>query len=378
MTATSHLYTPATVGRLSVTNRFVMAPMTRNRALTSLAPGPHAATYYAQRASAGLIITEATQVSAAAAGYVFTPGIHTAAQIEGWRAVTDAVHAAGGRIVLQLWHTGRISHQVFQPNGGVPVSASAVAAQGEVITYDGPRAFPTPRALELGEIGSIVEDFATAASNAVEAGFDGVEIHAANGYLIDQFLRSGANQRTDAYGGSIEHRARLLLEVVDAAAAAIGADRVGVRISPLSTFNSMSEADPAALTRYVAEALDRRGVMYLHVLEMPAGEDLAAIRPMTAIAREVFGGVLIANAGYTAEAAEAVLTRGDADLVAFGVPFLTTPDFVERSREGLALNPPDRSTFYGGDAHGYIDYPFRDGSVRRTVDEVLGSVPASA
>jgi len=260
----------------------------------------------------------------------------------------------------------------------VPVSASAVAAQGEVITYDGPRAFPTPRALELGEIGSIVEDFATAASNAVEAGFDGVEIHAANGYLIDQFLRSGANQRTDAYGGSIENRARLLLEVVDAAAAAIGGDRVGVRISPLSPFNSMSEADPSALTRYVAEALDRRGVMYLHVLEMPAGEDLAAIRPMTAIAREVFGGVLIANAGYTAEAAEAVLTRGDADLVAFGVPFLTTPDFVERSREGLALNPPDRSTFYGGDAHGYIDYPFRDGSVRRTVDEVLGSVPASA
>lgn len=367
-----HLFTPATVGPLDLPQRFVMAPMTRNRALPSLAPGPHAPLYYAQRASAGLIVTEATQVSESAAGYVFTPGIYTPEQVAGWRAVTEAVHAAGGRIVVQLWHTGRISHSTMRPDGSTPVSASAIAADGQVITYDGPQPFPTPRALEVGEIRGIVADFARAARHAVDAGFDGIEIHAANGYLVDQFLRDGSNRRTDAYGGSIANRARFLLEIVDATAAAIGAQRVGVRLSPSSPFNSMSDSDPTALTRYVAEQLDVRQVMYLHVLELAAGEDLAAVRPMMATAREVFTGVLIANAGYTADAAEAVLARGDADLVAFGVPFLTTPDLVERTREGLPENVADRSTFYGGDARGFIDYPFRDGSVKATLDELIG------
>ncbi len=378
MSTYPNLFAPATVGHLALPSRFVMAPMTRNRALPSLAPGPQAALYYAQRASAGLIVTEATQVSESAAGYVFTPGLHTDDQVSGWRTVTDAVHAAGGRIVVQLWHTGRISHPVMRPDGSTPVSASAIAAEGEVITYEGPKRFPTPRGLEIDEIAGIVADFAQAARNAVRAGFDGIEIHAANGYLVDQFLRDGANHRTDAYGGSIENRARFLLEVVDATAAAIGAHRVGVRISPSSPFNSMSDSDPVALTRYVAAQLDARQVMYLHVLEMPSGNDPAAVRPLTAIARDAFTGPLVTNAGFSADTAEAVLARGDADLVAFGVPFLATPDFVERVRDGAAGNAPDRGTFYGGDEHGYVDYPFRDGSVRRSLDEVVRDTEAVA
>ena len=378
MSTYPNLFAPATVGHLALPSRFVMAPMTRNRALPSLAPGPQAALYYAQRASAGLIVTEATQVSESAAGYVFTPGLHTDDQVSGWRTVTDAVHAAGGRIVVQLWHTGRISHPVMRPDGSTPVSASAIAAEGEVITYEGPKRFPTPRGLEIDEIAGIVADFAQAARNAVRAGFDGIEIHAANGYLVDQFIRDGANHRTDAYGGSIESRARFLLEVVDATAAAIGAHRVGVRISPSSPFNSMSDSDPVALTRYVAAQLDARQVMYLHVLEMPSGNDPAAVRPLTAIARDAFTGPLVTNAGFSADTAEAVLARGDADLVAFGVPFLATPDFVERVRDGAAGNAPDRGTFYGGDERGYVDYPFRDGSVRRSLDEVVRDTEAVA
>jgi N-ethylmaleimide reductase len=376
MSTYHHLFTPATVGRLALPHRFVMAPMTRNRALPTLVPGPQAAVYYAQRASAGLIITEATQVSESAAGYVFTPGIYSPEQIAGWRTVTDAVHAAGGRIVLQIWHTGRISHEGMRPDGSRPVSASAIAAAGQVITYDGPKPFPTPRALEVHEIHAIVEDFAQAARNAITAGFDGIEIHAANGYLVDQFLRDGANHRSDEYGGSVANRARFLLEIVDATSAAIGAARVGVRLSPNSPFNSMSDSDPATLVRHVAEQLDARQIMYLHVLEMPGGDDPSAVRPLTAIAREVFTGVLVTNAGYTAEAAEAVLARGDADLVAFGVPFLATPDFVERTREGVAVNAPHRDTFYGGDTRGYVDYPFRDGRVRASLDEVLADAAA--
>ncbi|MCC6161733.1 MAG: alkene reductase [Acidobacteria bacterium] len=375
MSSHPHLFAPATVGHLALPQRFVMAAMTRNRALPSLAPGPHAALYYAQRASAGLVITEATQVSDSAAGYVFTPGIYSPEQIAGWRQVTEAVHAAGGRIVVQLWHTGRVSHPSMRPDGSTPVSASAIAADGEVITYDGPRAMPTPRALDVQEIRAIVGDFAQAARNAIAAGFDGIELHAANGYLIDQFLRDGSNHRTDDYGGSIANRARFLLEIVDATSAAIGASRVGVRISPTNPYNSMSDSDPAALTRYVAEQLDARGVMYLHLLEAPASDDIDAVRPMTAIAREVFDGVVIANAGYTADAAERVIARGEADLVAFGVPFLCTPDFVARTRDGQPLNTPVRETFYGGTDVGYVDYPFHDGRVR-TLDD-LTATPAT-
>ena len=372
------IFSPVRLGDLALANRIVMAPLTRGRAGPEDVPTEMMVEYYRQRASAGLIVTEATQVSESAAGYVFTPGLHTDDQVAGWRTVTDAVHAAGGRIVVQLWHTGRISHPVMRPDGSTPVSASAIAAEGEVITYEGPKRFPTPRGLEIDEIAGIVADFAQAARNAVRAGFDGIEIHAANGYLVDQFLRDGANHRTDAYGGSIENRARFLLEVVDATAAAIGAHRVGVRISPSSPFNSMSDSDPVALTRYVAAQLDARQVMYLHVLEMPAGNDPAAVRPLTAIARDAFTGPLVTNAGFSADTAEAVLARGDADLVAFGVPFLATPDFVERVRDGAAGNAPDRGTFYGGDEHGYVDYPFRDGSVRRSLDEVVRDTEAVA
>ncbi len=261
----------------------------------------------------------------------------------------------------------------MRPDGSTPVSASAIAAEGEVITYDGPKPFPTPRALERAP--RSVPSWRTSRrppATPSRPASTASRSTRRTGTSIDQFLRDGSNHRTDAYGGSIERRARFLLEIVDAAAAAIGAHRVGVRISPASPFNSMSESDPVALTRYVAEQLEARQVMYLHVLEMPAGEDVAAVRPLTAVAREVFTGVLVANAGYTADAAEAVLARGDADLVAFGVPFLATPDFVERTREGLALNAPDRGTFYGGTARGYVDYAFRDGTVKTSLDDVIG------
>jgi N-ethylmaleimide reductase len=355
------LLEPAALGHLDLPNRVVMAPMTRNRATSELEPGPSAATYYAQRASAGLIITEATQVSASAAGYPLTPGVYTDAQVAGWRKVTDAVHARGGRIFVQLWHTGRISHPAMQPDSALPVAPSPIAASGELMTYQGMQPFPTPRALEVDEIRAIVGDFGAAAVRAIDAGFDGVELHAANGYLIDQFLRDGSNRRTDAYGGSLANRARFLREVTEAVAAAIGAHRVGVRISPSGTFNSMSESDPERLTTHVAQLLEPYGLAYLHVID-PAAEDDR--RPLTTLARRDFSGTLITNGAFTIEAAERVLEDGVADLVSFGAPFIANPDFVERLREGAALSDGDRSTFYGGDDRGYIDYPFRDGIVR--------------
>jgi len=358
-----HLLSPAPLGRLTLPNRLVMAPMTRNRANAALEPTDSTVAYYAQRASAGLIISEATQVSASAAGYPLTPGVYTDGQVAAWRRVTDAVHAQGGRIFVQLWHTGRISHPLAQPDGGVPVSASAIAATGEIVTAEGMKPFPTPRALEVSEIAAIVRDFGAAAARAREAGFDGVEIHAANGYLIDQFLRDGTNRRTDAYGGSREGRSRLLREVVEAVADAIGADRVGVRLSPASTFNSMSESEPEALTTYVGQLLDPYGLAYLHVID-PEVADAAEPRPFTRLARAAFSGTLITNAGFTAERAEALLAEDGADLVSFGAPFIANPDFVERIREQAPLAPPDRGSFYGGDDRGYIDYPFRDGEHR--------------
>lgn len=368
----TRLLEPATLGHLDLTNRAVMAPMTRNRATPTLEPGPSAAAYYAQRASAGLIITEATQVSASAAGYPLTPGLYTDSQVAAWRRVTDAVHARGGRIFVQLWHTGRISHPVMRPNGAQPVAPSAIAASGELMTYEGMQPFPTPRALEIDEIREIVRDFALAAVRAVDAGFDGVELHAANGYLIDQFLRDGSNRRADAYGGSLANRTRFLREVMEATAAAIGAHRIGVRISPSGTFNSMSESAPERLTTYVAQLLDPYGLAYLHVID-PETADGDARRPFTAVARTDFSGTLITNAGYTATSAERVLAAGVADLVSFGVPFIANPDFVERVRAGAALNTPDRTTFYGGDDRGYVDYPFRDGTVRLELDALSQS-----
>jgi N-ethylmaleimide reductase len=365
----TRLLEPTTLGHIDLANRVVMAPMTRNRATASLEPGPAAATYYAQRASAGLIVTEATQVSPSAAGYPLTPGLYTDAQVTGWRRVTDAVHARNGRIFVQLWHTGRISHPVMQPDGAQPVAPSAIAATGELMTYQGLQSFPTPRALELDEISHIVDDFRGAAVRAIDAGFDGVELHGANGYLIDQFLREGANVRTDAYGGSLANRARFLREVTEAVAAAIGADRLGVRISPSGTFNSMSEREPERLTTYVAQLLEPYGLAYLHVIDPPA-EDGG--RRLTRLARKDFSGTIITNGGYTAAAAARIIEAGDADLVSFGAPFIANPDLVERIRGDVAFSEGDRSTFYGGDDRGYIDYPFRDGTVRLDLDALIG------
>jgi N-ethylmaleimide reductase len=348
----SQLFTPFAAGALALPTRIVMAPMTRNRAGAGNVPTALTAEYYAQRASAGLIVTEATQVSPQGVGYPGTPGIHTDAQVAGWRRVTDAVHAAGGRIMLQLWHVGRISHPLLQPGGALPVAPSAIAARGEAFTLQGMKPFPTPRALETGEIAGIVVDYAAATRRARAAGFDGVEIHGANGYLIDQFLRDGSNRRTDGYGGSIESRARFLLEVTEAVVGAWSADRVGVRLSPTNPFNDMSDSDPLATFGFAAEALNRFGLAYLHAVE---GDE--AGRAVSARIRQVFRGALMVNGGYTAQTADAAIAAGRADLVSFATLFISNPDLPERFRLGAPLAAPDRATFYGGAAKGYTDYP---------------------
>jgi N-ethylmaleimide reductase len=313
-------------------------------------PTPVNAEYYRQRASAGLIVTEATQVSPEGVGYPNTPGIHSPEQVAGWRAVTEAVHAAGGRIFLQLWHVGRISHPDLQPGGALPVAPSAIAPEGNALTYGGFKPFVVPRALEAGEIPGIVRQFRQGAANALAAGFDGVELHGANGYLVDQFLRSGSNLRTDAYGGGPEGRARLLVEVTQALADVWGADRVGVRLSPWAQFNSMSDADPEATFGHAARVLDPLGLAYLHIVE--AGGEKGA-----GFFRDTFRGRLIANAGYDRARAEAAVAEDRADLVSFGSSFLANPDLPERLRRNAPLNPPDRTTFYGGGPKGYVDYP---------------------
>jgi N-ethylmaleimide reductase len=351
-------FQPVQLGALTLRNRIVMAPMTRNRVGKELIPGAMNVEYYAQRASAGLIISEGSQVSAQGVGYAATPGIHSAEQVAGWRLVTDAVHARGGRIFLQLWHVGRVSHPSLQPDGALPVAPSAIAAEGFAFTYSGMQPLVTPRALEAAELPGIVEQFRHGARMALEAGFDGVEIHGANGYLLDQFLESGSNARTDAYGGSPENRARLLLEVTAAVAEIWGADRVGVRLSPLNAYNSMSDADPAATFGYAAEAVGRLGIAYLHVVEprepmMVDGTERSAGEYLGVR----FGGTLILNGGLDLERAEALIASGKADLVSFGRLFLANPDLPERFAAGAALNTPDPATFYGGDARGYIDYP---------------------
>ncbi len=347
-----NLFLPYGLGDLPLRNRAVMAPMTRSRAVAGNVPNPLAATYYAQRASAGLIVTEATQVSPQGVGYVRTPGIHSAEQVAGWRTVTDAVHGAGGKIFLQLWHVGRISHPDFH-DGALPVAPSAIAAQGTVFTAQGPKPMVTPRALTLAELPGIVEQFRAGAENAKRAGFDGVEIHGANGYLLDQFTRDGTNHRTDAYGGSIENRARLPLEVLDTVIDVWGAGRVGYRISPNGAFNSMSDSDPARTFAYLAGELDRRGIGYLHVVD-PAGDGAKRLTPRL---RRVFDGTYVVNGGFDLAAANAAITAGEADLVAFGVPFLANPDLLARFRRGAPLNVPDQATFYAGDERGYADYP---------------------
>ena len=351
------LFSPLRVGPYTLENRVVMAPLTRNRAGDGNVPQGMNVTYYEQRASAGLIVTEGTQISPQGVGYPGTPGIHSAAQIAGWRRVTDAVHAKGGLIFLQLWHVGRISHPSLQPEGARPVAPSAIKPDGEVFTESGPQPFVTPRALDIEEIPGIVHDYRRAAENAMKAGFDGVEVHAANGYLLDQFLRDGTNERTDDYGGPVENRARLLLEVVDAVSSVWGADRVGVRLSPVNGFNDIADSDPDATFQFVAQALNPFGLAYLHVVENdfagPADFDRQALR-------DAFDGVYIANGGYDKPRANAALAAATSDLVAFGAAYIANPDLVERFALNAPLNEPDPATFYGGDERGYIDYPFLD------------------
>lgn len=363
----SALFGPLQVGRIALANRIVMAPLTRNRAPQAL-PTELMRTYYAQRASAGLLVTEATAISHQGQGYADVPGIWSEAQVAAWRHITDAVHAAGGKIVVQLWHVGRVSHDSLQPGGGPPVAPSAIAAKTKTYLIDaqGNGSFvPTsvPRALELGELAGIVEDYRRAAHNAIAAGFDGVEVHGANGYLLDQFLKTGSNQRTDAYGGSIENRSRLLLQVVRAVAAEIGADRTGLRLSPVTPANDVVDADPQPLFEHVVRQLAPLGLAYLHIIEgATGGPREIAERPFDYAAlksayRAAGGqGAWMVNNSYEKALAEAAASAGDT-LVAFGRLFIANPDLVERLRRGGPFNTPDRATFYGGGAAGYTDYP---------------------
>lgn len=351
------LFQPYDLGPITLANHIVMAPLTRNRAGTGLVPSELAATYYAQRATAGLLITEATQISAQAQGYQDTPGIYTQAQIDGWRKVTDAVHAKGGRIFVQLWHVGRISHVDLQPGGAAPVAPSAIRAETKTFVNNGFTDVSEPRALELQEIPGIIDDFRKAAANSIVAGFDGVEIHGANGYLLEQFLKDGANQRTDEYGGSVENRARLLLEVTAAVIDEIGADRTGVRISPVSPANAISCSDPQPQYDYLAEQLDALGIVYLHVVEGATGgpRDVAPFDYDSL--RRRFKNTWIGNNGYDLALASTQLAQGKADLFAFGRPFISNPDLVERLKTGAPLAPLNPETLYGGGAQGYTDYP---------------------
>ena len=357
MAATTALFTPTRLGAIEIPNRVLMAPMTRSRARRDGVPGALAAQYYVQRASAGLIITEATQVAPGGRGYIDTPGIHTRDQVAGWRRVTDAVHAAGGRIALQLWHVGRVSHESFQPDGGLPVSASAVRLDGDAWTYDGMKPHPTPRALELDEVREAVGLFRHGAELAREAGFDGVEIHGANGYLIDQFLRDGTNRRTDRYGGAPANRARFLLEVTEAVVAVWGPDRVGVRLSPLGTFNGMSDNDPATTFGTAIEALGGFGLAYLHLVERFGPPLTTDQQRLLRGLRDAWHGPFVANGGYDGATGAEAVTSGHATAVAYGVPFIANPDLPLRLLTGAALAEADKATFYGGDARGYVDYP---------------------
>jgi len=364
------LFDPFDLSGVSLANRVVMAPLTRNRSPRAV-PLPITATYYAQRASAGLLITEATAISHQGQGYADVPGLYTDEALAGWRAVTDAVHARGGKIVVQLWHVGRISHNSLQPNGQAPVAPSAIQAKSKtyLIDSDGNGSFaPTsvPRALETSELPGIIEDYRRAARAAIDAGFDGVEVHAANGYLIDQFLRSGSNQRTDAYGGSIENRSRLLFEVLDTICAEIGAARTGIRLSPVTPANDASDPEPQPLFEHVVRGLARYDMSYVHIIEGATGgarDHQQGEQPFNYVAlKQAYqsaGGhaAWMLNNGYDLALAEQAIARGDADLIAFGRPFISNPDLVERLRQGAPLAELDKTTLYGGGEHGYIDYP---------------------
>ncbi len=355
--SSSILFEPYQLGAITLSNRTVMAPLTRNRAVAGMAPNPLAIEYYAQRASAGLLITEASQVSQQGQGYQDTPGIYSKEQVAGWRKVTDSVHAKGGRIFLQLWHVGRISHTDLQAGHAAPVAPSAIRAKAKTFVGGTFADVSEPRALELGEIPRIIDSFKAGAANAIAAGFDGVEIHGANGYLLDQFAKDGANKRTDAYGGSIENRARLMLEVSKVVAAEVGAERTGIRISPVTPANDISDSDPQPLFDHIVDRLSALKLVYLHVIEGATGgaRDIAPFD--YASLRRRFAGTYIANNGYDLDLADKTLAADQADLIAFGKLFIANPDLVERLKLGAPLNAPDKATFYGGGAKGYTDYP---------------------
>jgi N-ethylmaleimide reductase len=355
---TQTLFQPLQVGALTLPNRILMAPLTRCRAEAEHVPGDLMAAHYAQRASAGLIIAEATMAMANCSAFATEPGIYSPAQVAGWRKTTEAVHAAGGQIVLQIWHGGRACHPFF--NKGIqPVAPSPLAiTNDEIHTPEGKKAHAVPRALEDSEIPSIIEGFRMAAANAKAAGFDGVEVHGANGYLLDEFLRDGANQRSGAYGGSIAHRARLLLEVLTAVCEVWGSDRVGLRVSPLNSYNSMVDSDPIALSTWLATRLNDFNLAYFHVmrsdfLQQQQGDVMTPIR-------ECYRGVLIGNMGYTADEAAAAIADGKLDAVAFGTRFLANPDLPRRIQLNAPLNDPNPATFYSPGPVGYTDYPGLD------------------
>ncbi|MDY7577771.1 alkene reductase [Herbaspirillum sp. RTI4] len=344
------LFSPIKIGDLQLANRIVMAPLTRSRAGAERVPNALMAEYYVQRASAGLIITEATSVTPQGVGYAETPGIWSAEQVEGWKLITSAVHAAGSKIVLQLWHVGRISDPSFL-NGELPVAPSAIAAKGHVSLIRPERPYVTPRALTLDEIPGVVAAYRKGAENAKLAGFDGVEIHGANGYLLDQFLQDGTNHRTDIYGGSLENRARLMLEITDACIEVWGAGRVGMHLAPACDTHDMSDSDPAATFGYVATELGKRGIAFICARE---GQSPTRLGPQL---KKAFGGVYIANQQLTKASAQQLLTDGDADAVAFGQLFIANPDLPRRLQTDAALNAPDTSTFYAPGVAGYTDYP---------------------
>ncbi len=351
----SQLLTTLKMGDLTLSNRMVMAPLTRNRAGEGNVPCDLNTLYYKQRASAGLIITEASQISKTALGYPATPGIHTDEQVTGWKKITDAVHKKSGLIFIQLWHVGRISHPSMLPENSLPVAPSAIRPQGDAVTYDGMQPYVTPRSLPLSEIPSIISDYVSAAKCAKAAGFDGVEIHAANGYLLDAFLRDSTNQRTDEYGGSVENRMRLLDEVIAAVKDVWADQRIGVRLSPENQFNDISDSQPQITFNKVVDMLNKHNLAYLHVLE---GDMLQGERNVDYVElKNHFDGLYMANMGYQQSTAEDALQQNHADMIAFGQLYIANPDLVERFAQGAELNEADQTTFYGGDEKGYTDYP---------------------
>lgn len=352
------LFTPITIGAHTLNNRVLMAPLTRNRADDDGVPSELSVEYYRQRASAGLIISEATQISPTGKGYIRTPGLHSADQVAQWRKITNAVHNEGGKIFVQLWHVGRISHKSLLPDEQAPVAPSAIRANAQTFTHDGFQDVSAPRALETDEISALIDDYRNAAHHAIEAGFDGVEVHSANGYLLDQFIHAATNTRTDEYGGNAENRARLTLEVTQAVAEIVGADRVGVRLSPTGAFNDMQSRDPLSEFTLVVDGLNEMGLAYLHMVEKFPGADVsdADIQALASL-RNRWSGTYIANGDFDAERATGWIARGRADAIAFGRPFIANPDLPKRFELGADLNEPDQDTFYAGEDKGYVDYP---------------------